>query len=68
MLEIVVRHLTFSDQNWCLSEHVPFSLGIMSYHNVLTIGKNSSRQNTSDLTVFQGKKKLLMSEQASTSV
>ena len=38
VLEIVVGHQTFSDQNWCLSEHVPAWSDIMSYHNMLTGG------------------------------
>ena len=33
VLEIMVGHLTFSDQTWCLSEHVLFWSGIMSNKN-----------------------------------
>ena len=46
VLEIVVRHQAFSDQNWYLSEHVPVWSDIMSYHNVLTIGKNLPDNHT----------------------
>jgi len=46
VLEMVVGHQIFSDQNWYLSEHVPVWLDIISYQNVLTIGKNLPDNHT----------------------
>ena len=66
-LEIMVGHLTFSDQNWYLSEHVLFWLDLMSNHNfftrlILSVGRNFTQTANQILTVFLDKN-YLMSEQ-----
>jgi len=62
VLEIVVGHWTFSDQNWCLSKHVPVWSDIMSYHNMLTSVENSLNKIYIKLDSVSRYKSTLMSE------
>ena len=59
----MVGRLTFSDQNWCLSEHVTFWSDTLSDHDILTIGRKFLQDIRLDSAPRQKNKYVQMSDQ-----